>query len=62
LHHIRRGGIRSRSPIIPLCPIHHRGSNTSIHSGRKWFEEHYGTTEEELLEEVIALVGQNPAL
>jgi hypothetical protein len=60
LHHIRRGGIRSRSPVIPLCPFHHRGSNTSIHSGRKWFEKHYGITEEELLEQTEKLLNGNP--
>ena len=59
LHHIRRGGIRSRSPVIPLCPFHHRGSNTSIHSGRKWFEKHYGITEEELLEQTEKLLNGN---
>jgi hypothetical protein len=60
LHHIRRGGIRSRSPVIPLCPFHHRGSNTSIHSGRKWFENHYGITEEELFEQTEKLLNGNP--
>jgi len=58
LHHIRRSGIRSRSPIIPLCPFHHRGANTSIHTGRKWFEKHYGITEEELLEQTKALLNE----
>jgi Recombination enhancement, RecA-dependent nuclease len=56
LHHIRRGGVRSKSPVIPLCPFHHRGTNTSIHSGRKWFEFHYGITEEELLEQTEKLI------
>jgi hypothetical protein len=56
LHHIRRGGVRSKSPVIPLCPFHHRGANTSIHSGRKWFESHYGITEEELLEQTEKLI------
>jgi hypothetical protein len=56
LHHIRRGGVRSKSPVIPLCPFHHRGTNTSIHSGRKWFEKHYGITEEELLEQTEKLI------
>ncbi len=56
LHHIRRGGVRSQSPVIPLCPFHHRGTNTSIHSGRKWFEKHYGITEEELLEQTERLI------
>jgi len=58
LHHIRRGGVRSKSPVIPLCPFHHRGANTSIHSGRKWFETHYGITEEELLEQTKRLIGE----
>jgi hypothetical protein len=57
LHHIRRGGIRSRSPIIPLCTYHHRGSNTSIHGmGRKRFEQEYGITEEQLLEKTESLI------
>jgi hypothetical protein len=58
LHHIRRTGVRSKSPVIPLCPFHHRGANTSIHSGRKWFEAHYGITEEELLEQTKRLIGE----
>jgi hypothetical protein len=59
LHHIRRGGIRSQSPVIPLCPYHHRGSNTSIHEmGRKRFELEYQITEEELLEQTKRLIGE----
>ena len=58
LHHIRRSGVRSQSPVIPLCPFHHRGANTSIHSGRKWFEKHYQITEEELLEQTKRLIGE----
>jgi hypothetical protein len=58
LHHIRRGGVRSLSPVIPLCPFHHRGANTSIHSGRKWFEKHFGITEEELLVQTKELIGE----
>jgi hypothetical protein len=59
LHHIRRGGVRSRSPIIPLCPYHHRGSNTSIHGmGRKRFEQEYGITEEQLLEKTESLINE----
>lgn len=50
LHHIRRTGRRSNAPVIPLCPYHHRGSNTSIHGmGRKRFEREYAITEEQLL-------------
>ena len=57
LHHIRRGGVRSKSPVIPLCTYHHRGSNTSIHGmGRKRFEQEYGITEEQLLEKTESLI------
>ena len=59
LHHIRRGGVRSKSPVIPLCPYHHRGSNTSIHEmGRKRFEQEYGITEEQLLAQTESLIGE----
>jgi len=59
LHHIRRGGVRSRSPVIPLCPYHHRGSNTSIHEmGRKRFEQEYGITEEQLLAQTESFIGE----
>ena len=59
LHHIRRGGVRSRSPVIPLCPYHHRGSNTSIHEmGRKRFEQEYGITEEQLLAQTESLIDE----
>ena len=58
LHHIRRAGKRSNSPVIPLCPYHHTGSNTSIHGmGRKRFEKEYEITEEELLEMVLRKIG-----
>jgi Recombination enhancement, RecA-dependent nuclease len=57
LHHIRRNGVRSKSPVIPLCTYHHRGSNTSIHGmGRKRFEQKYGITEEQLLEKTESLI------
>jgi len=50
LHHIRRTSKRSNAPVIPLCPYHHRGSNTSIHGmGRRRFEREYAITEEQLL-------------
>jgi hypothetical protein len=59
LHHIRRTMPRSVSPVIPLCPYHHRGSNTSIHGmGRKQFEIVYQITEEELLEQTKRLIGE----
>lgn len=57
LHHIRRTGKRSSAPVIPLCPYHHRGSNTSIHGmGRKRFEREYEITEEALLEQTLQLI------
>jgi hypothetical protein len=58
LHHIRRGNIpRSQAPVIPLCPYHHRGSNTSIHGmGRKRFEREYAISEEQLLEKTESLI------
>ena len=50
IHHIRRAGVRATSPIIPLCPAHHRG-NDGIHGlGRKGFERKWNVTEETLLQ------------
>jgi len=60
LHHIRRTSKRSNAPVIPLCPYHHRGSNTSIHGmGRKRFEREYGITEEQLLVQTETLLNAN---
>jgi hypothetical protein len=57
LHHIRRTSKRSNAPVIPLCPYHHRGSNTSIHGmGRKRFEREYAITEEQLLAQTEVLL------
>lgn len=60
LHHIRRGNIpRSQAPVIPLCPYHHRESNTSIHGmGRKRFEREYAISEEQLLEKTESLINE----
>lgn len=60
LHHIRRGNIpRSQAPVIPLCPYHHRGTNTSIHGmGRKRFEREYAISEEQLLEKTESLINE----
>jgi len=61
LHHIRRTGRRSDAPVIPLCPYHHRGSNTSIHGmGRKRFEREYAITEEQLLVQTQELLNVSP--
>jgi hypothetical protein len=60
LHHIRRNNIpRSQAPVIPLCPYHHRGSNTSIHGmGHKRFTREYGISQEQLLEQTLELIGE----
>jgi len=52
IHHIRRAGVRATSPIIPLCPEHHRGNNGVHGMGRKAFERKFNTTEEALLQKV----------
>jgi hypothetical protein len=52
IHHIRRGGKRSMAVVVPICPYHHRSSNSSIHlMGRKLFERTFGT--EEALAEMV---------
>jgi hypothetical protein len=58
LHHVRRyGAKRATSPILPLCPEHHRG-NSGIHGlGVKGFERKYQISCEELLEQVIKKLG-----
>ena len=62
LHHIRRfGGKRSSSPVIPLCPEHHRG-NSGVHGlGAKGFERKWGVTQEGLLERVNEKLGEEAA-
>lgn len=52
LHHVRRyGNVRSASPVLALCPEHHRNGNNSIHRlGVKSFERQWQITCEELLE------------
>jgi hypothetical protein len=57
IHHIRRAGVRATSPIIPLCPEHHRGNNGVHGMGRKAFERKFGTTEEALLQKVKESLG-----
>jgi hypothetical protein len=58
LHHVRRyGAKRSASPVLPLCPEHHRG-NTGVHGlGAKGFEAKWGVTFEKLLESVSKKLG-----
>jgi len=52
LHHVRRhGNVRSASPVLALCPEHHRNGNDSIHRmGVNGFEKKWGISCEELLE------------
>jgi hypothetical protein len=52
LHHVRRyGNVRSASPVLALCPEHHRNGNDSLHRmGVKGFEKKWGISCEELLE------------
>jgi hypothetical protein len=59
LHHVRRyGAVRATSPILPLCPEHHRG-NSGIHGlGVKRFEREYKISCEELLERVSQKLGK----
>jgi hypothetical protein len=59
LHHVRRyGNVRSASPILPLCPEHHRG-NSGIHGlGAKGFIKKYSISFETLLERVNEKLGK----
>jgi hypothetical protein len=59
LHHVRRYGTkRATSPILPLCPEHHRG-NDGLHGlGVKGFERKYEISCERLLERVSEKLGE----
>ena len=61
LHHVRRfGAKRSTSPVLPLCPEHHRG-NTGVHGlGAKGFEVKWSVTFTQLLERVNEKLGKGP--
>ena len=52
LHHCRRyGAKRSASPVLGLCPEHHRNGDDSLHRlGIKAFERKWKISCEELLE------------
>ena len=60
LHHVRRyGAKRITSPILPLCPEHHRNGNDSLHRlGVRGFESKWGISCEELLERVDQKLGK----
>ena len=56
IHHIRRAGKRSNSPVIALCREHHRG-DPGIHGlGRKAFEKTYSISEDDLLEFTVGKI------
>ena len=61
LHHVRRyGNVRSASPVLALCPEHHRNGNDSIHRmGVKSFEKKWGISCEELLERQSKKLGED---
>ena len=59
LHHVRRyGAKRSTSPVLPLCPEHHRG-NSGVHGlGAKGFINKWNISFEALLERVNEKLGK----
>ena len=60
LHHLRAGGWGRGNfmTLIPLCYLHHRG-NQGVHGlGTKAFERHYGFTQQDLLNDALALIGE----
>jgi len=59
LHHVRRfGAKRATSPILPLCPEHHRG-NSGVHGlGAKGFINKWNISFESLLEAVDKRLGK----
>jgi hypothetical protein len=59
VHHIRRAGKRNDAPVIPLCPMHHRFQYGIHHMGRKAWEKHFNTTEEELLGKTLEIINGN---
>ena len=60
LHHVRRyGAKRATSPILPLCPEHHRNGNDSLHRlGVRGGENKWGISCERLLERVDERLGK----
>ena len=63
LHHVRRyGNVRFASPVLGLCPEHHRNGNDSLHRlGVKGFEKKWGISCEELLERQDKKLGKGYA-
>ena len=61
LHHVRRyGNVRSASPVLALCPEHHRNGNDSLHRmGVNGFEKKWGISCEKLLERQSKKLGED---
>jgi hypothetical protein len=60
LHHRREGGWGKGdyTTLIPLCYEHHRGDSGVHGMGTKGFAKHYGFTQQDLLDDALALLAQ----
>lgn len=62
LHHVKTRcgwGRSSHYFVLPLCALHHRGSNYSVHGmGRDEFASHFGYSEMSLLRMTLEQVGR----
>jgi hypothetical protein len=60
IHHVRRyGAKRATSPVLPLCPIHHRLGHDSIHFlGVRAFEAKWKVSCSWLLEQIDKKLGK----
>lgn len=60
LHHKRGGsggwGKGDYTTLIPLCVHHHRGPEGVHGLGTKGFPKHYGFTEQDMLDDALALL------
>ena len=58
MHHVRRfGGKRENAPVIPLCAIHHRLGDSSVHQlGAKGFARYWGISQEDLIDKTRELL------
>lgn len=59
LHHLRAGqgwGKGNYLTLIPLCVHHHRGPEGVHGLGTKGFPKHYGFTEQDMLDDALALL------
>ena len=60
MHHCRRFGMpRNLSPVIPLCAIHHRLGDSSVHQlGAKGFARYWGISQEDLIDKTRELLDE----